>query len=212
MADEDGQLWYLKDWGLPYKNKTANELLGNDLYRAAGVLVPEVVTDETGRFHASRWVEGRPLSDLTSEELDRVRADAQDGFMVDAWLSNWDVAGTGNMRLGDDGRVWRIDAGGALFFHAMGVARRLGRHARADVESMRDPAVATEQGAKLFADVSEQALIRGAEMVASVSARTIQQLSAKAQFALDADLRLDTQVIIDRRNDIADLFGLMVED
>lgn len=50
------------------------------------------------------------------------RKKVQEGFAVDAWLSNWDVAGTGfdNIVTDANGEPVRIDPGGALLFRAMG--------------------------------------------------------------------------------------------
>lgn len=57
--------------------------------------------------------------------------DVHQGFIADAWLGNWDVAGQGYdniIKTGtahDVGDAYRIDTGGALLFRAQGNPKTL---------------------------------------------------------------------------------------
>ena len=111
-------------------NKTSlhnkNEILANRLYDLFGVPVPNVheakVNNKEGVL--SEWItNAKPMS---SEQM-RVNPDVAKGFIADAWLSNWDVAGQGydNIVAGETNSkgitpAYRIDTGGALLFRAQG--------------------------------------------------------------------------------------------
>ncbi|MEO3860883.1 phage minor capsid protein [Acrocarpospora sp. B8E8] len=116
----DGTRWYVKTQ--KSELHAANEIAAARLYTAAGILAPEIHAGRgapglpDGPQAASRVIEGREASP------DELRAPAREGFGLDAWLANWDVAGLtfDNMLLADDGSVVRIDTGGSLLFRAQG--------------------------------------------------------------------------------------------
>lgn len=67
-----------------------------------------------------------------------------DGFVVDAWLANWDIGGSWQLFADASGHMVRIDSGGGGLFRARGEPK--GDHfgtAVTELQSMRDPAHAT---------------------------------------------------------------------
>lgn len=104
------------------------ELVANRLYRRAGIKVPplELVTLPDGRVGlASQIVEGITASHPAHIAKLIASADVQDGFVMDAWLANWDVAGASydNLLLTPGGEIYRIDLGGSLRFRAQGAPK-----------------------------------------------------------------------------------------
>ena len=101
------------------------EFLADEIYRRAGVAVPETkIVQLEGRIgKASRWldepadassanvVDIAPVAEVTTRE---------GGFVVDAWLGNWDIALDPANIIGVDGASYRIDNGNALDIRAQG--------------------------------------------------------------------------------------------
>ena len=115
---DTGVKWYVKRPNNP--EQARNEVLAGALYRLAGIDTPELrLTRHQGQAAiASRIVDG--LESGTPAQLAAAGGTAE-GFVVDAWMANWDVVGMGfdNLLL-KGGRAWRVDTGGALRFRAQG--------------------------------------------------------------------------------------------
>lgn len=145
------------------------EVQADELYRNLGFAVPEARLYETanGPVKLSRFVEGRSLADVlasgTPAEKEAVMAKIREGFVADAYLGNWDVAGMGmdNILVDKDGTPWRIDNGGSLRFRAMGKRKTADQwgDAVSELESMRD-AAQNPSAAKIFAGLSEDDMQR----------------------------------------------------
>ena len=129
-----------------HAGQNASEDLANKLYEAAGIAVPntEIVKWGDGTALKSDWIDdatyhkptdasGNYIEDGTGKEgiygspskalLNR--PEIKQGFLVDCVLANWDVAGAGpERRYGNlaeaDGKVIRLDQGGALNFSGTG--------------------------------------------------------------------------------------------
>ncbi len=128
MIDGNGDRYVTKRGASP--DHLRSEAYAYDLYRAAGVPVPETRLEETpsGPVLISKFVEGRGLNYLEGKSLSNALAQIQKHFVVDALLANWDVIGMGlnNIIVGKDGVPYRIDAGGSLAFRARGGAKSFG--------------------------------------------------------------------------------------
>ncbi len=142
-----GEQWYVKT---PASADVArNEVLASKLYHAAGVEAAELqLVDVNGKTGvASRFVAN------LRQDADAFRAGkvpgAMDGFAVDAWLGNWDVAGMSfdNMLI-RDGRAFRVDVGGALRYRAQGSPKGSGWGPVVnDLETLRNPNVNAQTAA-----------------------------------------------------------------
>lgn len=104
-----------------------NEVLASMLYERLGVNTAKIrfgrLEDGTEVTY-SDWVDSKKdlrqrLSD--PEYVQKI----QEGFGVDAWLANWDVAGGAldNIVTDNNGDPVRVDPGGALWFRARGEAK-----------------------------------------------------------------------------------------
>lgn len=173
LSDPDGRQWYAKTPDDP--DQARAEWLAGHLYREAGVLVPEVRLVWRGETLAvaSAAIPGAtpcPPGD---------HADLRSGFVVDAWLANWDALL--NLLADADGRVWRIDYGGALHYRARGGRKPFTGGPVEELDSMRDPA-RNRAGATAYVDVSPQDLQAGAERVAAIPDECLDRVLEEAGF------------------------------
>lgn len=127
VRDGRGQLWVRK-YGVS-EVQVLHEHLAHALYRAVGVAAPasRVYVDDGGRAYLlSEYVsDGRRLSALAGEALERARAALRGGFVMDALLENYDVVGleADNVLVRGDGTVVRVDNGGSFSTRAGGGQR-----------------------------------------------------------------------------------------
>ena len=168
---ETGAKSYVKFIG-PDRAKT--EALAASLYEAAGIKIPKVSTIEFKGQVAlkSDWLEGiQPMSIAAMRSSPEVR----EGFVVDAWLANWDVVGTGADNIGEvNGTPYRVDAGGSLLFRAQGGPKKFDAKVP-ELETMRDPDISWE-GSKVFGSIKPAELQAGAQKVVNISDSQIEQL------------------------------------
>ena len=172
FEDDTGQKYYLK-W--EKDNKVRIEALAAGLYSAAGVPVPDVsiVTLDNGRLASkSKWI---PEAEYMGMQELRENSDVRDNFVVDAWLSNWDVVNPGAENIVNvNGQGVRVDLGGTMIFRAQGQPRQYPRDVK-DLETLVDPYINYEM-AYVFENLTDDELRAGAEGVASVSDETIDDL------------------------------------
>ena len=124
VKDSAGKFYYLKPDNL---HRAANEGAANAIYKETGILVPTLNVVNYGDDHAtmSEWVsEAEPLN-ADSPEITQGHPDIKHGFYIDAILGNLDVAGQtyDNLIKTPDGKIMRIDQGGALSYRAQGAPK-----------------------------------------------------------------------------------------
>jgi SPP1 gp7 family putative phage head morphogenesis protein len=159
-----------------------NEVLTNKLYQAAGVDVPDVqLIDVNGKTGvASKIVDGLLKDGGKTLKQGVVTAGVNDGFVVDAWLANWDVVGLNydNMLIKDGVKAIRMDNGGGLRFRAQGTPKGtdFGKTVF-ELETMRG--VKNPQAAKIFGKITKADLQAGARKVISIPDSKIEELVRK---------------------------------
>jgi len=121
MRAPDGKEYYVKT---PKSEEHArNEVLASALYEKLGIKHGRsFLADKDGELViVSPLVEGAEYNFSSRRGEDDIAKSAREGFIVDAWLNNWDsVGGAFDNMLIKDGEVYRIDAGGSMFFRARG--------------------------------------------------------------------------------------------
>lgn len=192
-VDPDGVAWYLKIPRTP--EHARSEVLAGQLYRVAGIAVPDVslavVGDRLGT--ASRWVRGTIVSPRT------VSADLWPGFAMDCLLAAWDVTGFGNIVQATDGSgVFRIDLGGCLAYRARGGLKGAAwGDTVGELSTLRDrrrnPAAAA-----VYSGMSDEDVRASAASVLALGDQTI--ADAVASVGLPAELAAR---LVARRDDIA---------
>jgi len=125
--DDSGQRWFVKE--AKSRDHADNEVAAGVIYEMFGVRTPQTrVLTIDGKAHVvSRFVpdiQTKPESwwRSASKQATAARREAQEDFVLDAWLANWDAVGLNydNMLVDASGHVWRIDTGGAMKYRARG--------------------------------------------------------------------------------------------
>ena len=172
-----GSLHYVK-W--PGEDRSKMEALAVNLYARAGVYVPMVraVKFPSGKADiadtavVSDWL---PESKAMTTSAIGKHPDVREGFLVDAWLANWDVVGLSgdNIVQGSGNSAFRIDAGGALVYRAQGKPKAFSVDAP-EFHTMRNPST-NPQAATAFANLTVDELSKGIDKLGSVTDADIAQ-------------------------------------
>lgn len=202
FKDADGVEWYCKF--PPDEGHARSEVLAAKLYEAAGLKSQDakLVTKGGKVGIASRWVDVKKVG---AEGL-KDTPGALGGFVVDAWLANWDVVGMGydNLQVGSDGRAVRVDAGGSLQYRAQGAAKPFG-HKVEEIKTMRDPKK-NPQAAAVFGALTAADMTASAKKVLSISDDQIHDL-VMAHGPGDVSKKAELiDALIARKEDIAKQF------
>jgi len=199
FVDEDGVKWYCK---FPANEDHAkSEVLAAKLYALAGVAAQDakLVTKGGKVGIASKW------EDVTAAPGKLAgAAGAQQGFVVDAWLANYDVVGPDfmNMQIGADGEAFRVDAGGSLEYRAQGKKKTDFGNTVKELASMRDPSI-NAATAKVFGSMTDADITASAKKVLSISDEEIIDLVMEHGPGDDLEKAALAEKLIARKNDIA---------
>lgn len=176
VDEATGTEWYVK---FPASEDMArNEVLAAKLYEAAGIDVPDLrlIQLDGQQAIASRIVDG--LAKGTPDAL--AKGGAFDGFAVDAWLANWDVAGaTMDNLLVRGARAFRVDTGGALRYRAQGGLKGQAFGDRVtEIQSLRNAGTAP-QASRVFGKMTDADIEQSVAKVLAVDDSTIDRLLAE---------------------------------
>jgi hypothetical protein len=203
---------YLNPEGVAYYVKHSessdharNEVLASRLYALAGIraAVVTLIETEQGLGVASLMIEGA-AADLKSRKSDaEYLAQIQQGFAVDAWLANWDVAGLvyDNIVSDINGCPVRIDAGGALLFRAMGAPKggAFG-HNVSEVSTLANGSNRTS--AALLGSMTAEQVAQSIEIVAGLTDQQIRSAVESVGFGEQTSQTL-VNTLLARRDDLA---------
>ena len=162
---EIGERYYVKTMNIP--ERARNEALANHLYELLGVPVPDVAVGADGKTVSSKLIGDKFDFDVNNPAH---RKAAQQGFVADAFLANWDAIGLSydNIQIDPDGNAWRIDAGGALAYRAQGKPK--GAMFGGDVgelASLTNPSI-NYNAAQVYSDISKSDLQAQGEMIRTI--------------------------------------------
>ncbi len=213
--DADGNEYYVKQPKSELHRR--NELLASAFYKLAGVNAAEM------RFGSANDGVEKVLSSIIPGDLladvdlaPGTKKQIQEGFAIDAWLANWDVAGLVNDNIIiNDGDAYRIDAGGALLFRAMGApkGKAFGNEVT-ELDTLRNTKM-NPTSAALFGDMAEEDLRASASKLLDISHTDIDNLVDATMGSLTSDEGLVDDlknVLKARRNYILERFGLLGDD
>lgn len=124
--DAQGKKHYVKEYKNPQQAMT--EAAANSVYRELGFEVPESfvrVGSDGKTYFVSKWIDDM---EGTLGQIGMTAKDAEqilDGFVADVFTANWDAVGTGldNVVRLANGKIIRIDQGGAFLFRAQGALK-----------------------------------------------------------------------------------------
>jgi hypothetical protein len=174
--DRRGTQWYVKP--TDNEDRARDEVLSAKLYEAAGINVPDVRLIRMGDklAVASKFDQGAKKLDGSFNQKD-----AFDGFGADAWLANWDVVGKGgsNLMIGSDGRLLRLDTGGALRFRAQGAIKpgweKGAAGAGSNVTELTTMRAGSYDAAQLYGQASSEQIIAALKRVEKVSSYKVRE-------------------------------------
>ncbi len=162
LDKKSGDRFIVKDYakaGPKAADRCATEFIANRIFRMMRIPAQE------SYLHDGKII-SREIKGMTGFQKGKntpkgfcQHEDIKNGFVVDAWLANWDVFGLDfdNVFKTQDGRMVRLDAGGTLFFRAMGQPRpSFANEAVTEIDTMRNPATAHEAGLVYQGFVTDQ--------------------------------------------------------
>jgi hypothetical protein len=218
-VDEFGQKWYIK---FPQsEDHCKNEVLALKFYRLilGKDAVPQVKTvvakglgamAKDGQIGiASKWVEGISKD---PEHLAKGAAGVFEGFGTDAWLANWDVAGSNqsqylNLMKTKEGGSIRVDAGGALIHTGLGALKSQTQFGDVvtEIDRLRDPSV-NKETAFIFKGMTQAQMIASVVKVLEVPDDIIQKTVEKFGPGNDAARKALADKLIARKQYLAKRF------
>lgn len=124
-----------------------SESQADDLYRAAGVNVPQqqMHPSPEGPKKVAEFIKGKTLQELkdtNTKQYEAAVAKIKKNFVADALFANHDVIGMNldNIVAGKGGKVFRIDNGGSLTFRAQGKPKDFGPEVK-ELDSLRNSSI-----------------------------------------------------------------------
>jgi DNA polymerase III epsilon subunit-like protein/predicted DNA-binding transcriptional regulator YafY len=183
FKDQLGNEYYIKRGRS--QSHADNEVLATALYRELGIAAPE---QGIGLRDGEPWLVSpivssrRGFSNLlgNKEFMDEVR----EGFVIDAWLSNYDVTGWeyDNIVPGDENNEpIRIDNGGALRWRAQGGPKDWFDEDPTEIDTMRSPELSRiPAAADVFGDMSEDDVKESAKRLLDITPSRIAELAKQA--------------------------------
>lgn len=171
---DTGIKWYVKT--PDSKDNAVNEYIANRLYALAGVDVPDI---ELIQFNGKTSIASKIVDDLKqgsgSTKWSEIKG-VHDGFLADAWLANWDVAGLSyDNLLIRNGKAFRIDTGGALLFRATGGLKPNFGAKVDELDTLLDKSI-NPQASTVFKGVTLQDKINGAKNLAKITNKQIDDI------------------------------------
>ena len=173
MKDKISGLQYVVKAGKSAAHVT-EEYNALQLYKSAGVKVPEgrLMTDAAGKTKlVMEYMPGRKtlkqVLDKGGKVAEKALADARANFVADAFFGNWDAVGAtyDNMLVYPaNGKVYRIDLGGALRYRAQGALKNNwgAGNTIEELKSLRNPAI-NKTAAHVFGSLDSDEILKQAK-------------------------------------------------
>lgn len=185
-----------------------NEVLASRLYAAAGIPMPssELVTKDGKIGVSTPYIansKGTLGDNLNNPEFVQ---NLREGFAVDAWLANWDVAGLNfdNVLADENNEPVRIDPGGALLYRAQGAEKG---NAFGSTVGEWESLKTGKQASKVYGDISDEERNKSAELVRDISDDDIKAIVESVGFSPDEEDHLYGTLLL-RKEDILEKAGL----
>lgn len=215
-AGPDGERAYVKQ--AKTEKHAANEVLASMLYNLAGVATPQVFRGENAPgLGSGTQTYAAIVPDASSDFGQKLQnpsylAKVREGFAVDAWLANWDVAGLtfDNVVSDANGDPIRIDVGGTLLFRAQGGLKgaAFGDEVT-ELDTLRDPGM-NPQASQVFGGMLTSARRESAKRLLAITPEQIDQAVTAAGFAGTEATDL-AQRLKNRRDYILNTFNIVDE-
>lgn len=205
LTAPDGTEYYAK---LPKPNENVQqatermetEVLASELYKLAGVpTVDLMMGDENGTPQMlSKMIQSRGPNSQSDQDAARA------GFVVDAWLANWDAPLNDNIKFDSQNRPVRIDVGGSLDYRAQGAKKDTTRTPFGD--SVGEILSMQKNGTFNFTKMDPAEIKKQAQALSTVTDASIRATVSKIVSDPQRAAKL-AQTLINRRNDIVARYG-----
>jgi len=212
-TDSDGNSYYSKT--ARSELHAENEVLASAFYELAGIQAAKMRlgTSKDDTLQVFSKIIPNSTADLRSRLEDpEYKKKLQDGFAIDAWLANWDIAGSAydNVITDDAGNPVRVDPGGALMFRARGEPKldAFGNEVK-ELDSLRNSSV-NPVSASVFGDMTEDQLKESASKLLKIPETDVEKLVDAIVTDPDSAKELKTKLIA-RRKFILEKYGLSEE-
>lgn len=183
------------------RERMETEVLASELYKLAGVPSADLqLGDDNGQ--------PQMLSRIIQARMPNSRADsdaARDGFVVDAWLANWDAPLNDNIKFDSNGNPVRLDVGGSLDYRARG-AKKGSDGSRPFGDTVGEIISLQKSGSVNFGNMDPKEIKRQAQQLSNVTDASIRQLVSKIVSDPARAAKL-AQTLINRRNYIVTNYG-----
>jgi hypothetical protein len=178
-TDSDGNSYYVKT--ARSELHAENEVLASAFYELAGIKAAKMRlgTSKDDTLQVFSKIIPNSTADLRSKIEDpEYKKKVQDGFAIDAWLANWDVAGSAydNVITDGSGNPVRVDPGGALMFRARGEPKldAFGNEVK-ELDSLRNSPL-NPASVSVFGDMTEDQLKESASKLLEIPEASIEKL------------------------------------
>lgn len=211
FKDGQGGEWYCK---FPKSGDIAkNEILASLLYRELGLNAPAMkLVERNGKL----GVASKNIDALMKDKaalIDGSAKGAREGFVIDAWLANWDSVGLlyDNMMVNEKGEAVRIDPGGALLFRAQGQPKGAAFGTTVgEMDTLRNGQ--NQQAAEVFAGVTDADIAAGLRRIVELSDERIDELVLQHGPG-DHQQRIDLAAkLIERKKDLVSRYGDLLKN
>jgi hypothetical protein len=207
LTAPDGTQYYAK---LPKSGETVQqakermetEVLASELYKLAGVPSADLsMGDDNGSPQMlSRMIQARMPNSSADNDA------ARDGFVVDAWLANWDAPLNDNIKIDSNGNPVRLDVGGSLDFRAQGARKGAGGRGTPFGDTVGEITSLQKSGNIDFTNMDPKEIKRQAQQLSAVTDKDIRALVSKIVSDPQRAAKL-AQTLINRRNYIVTNYG-----
>ena len=183
------------------RERMETEVLASELYKLAGIQAADLsLGDDAGEPQMlSRMIQARMPNSPTDNNA------ARDGFVVDAWLANWDAPLNDNIKFDSNGNPVRLDVGGSLDFRAQG-GRKGSGGSTAFGDTVGEITSMQKSGTYDFTNMDPREIRRQAQKLSSVTDADIRATVSKIVSDPQRAAKL-AQTLINRRNDIVSNYG-----
>ncbi len=199
LTAPDGTQYYTKlPKGTPDdRDRMETESLASELYKLAGIQSADVQmgTRNGQPVTLSRMVQSRmPNSQGDQDE-------ALKGYVVDAWLANWDAPLNDNIKIDSNGNAVRLDVGGSLDFRAQGARKgQAWGNTVGEIDSMK------KSGTYDYTRITDAAIKQQAKALGNVTDADIRATVSRI-VSDPARAKALADTLIARRDDIVKRYG-----
>jgi len=207
-TDDDGNEYYVKT----AKSQSHGEMeaLGSAFYKELGITAGETgLGEQYGELAIiTPMIPGSTTGMYDLRDDKEFVAKIQEGFAIDAWLSNYDVIGMeyDNIIVDTNGNPVRIDQGGSLIWRARGSHKEWFGPEVAELTSMRDPRINATAG-RVYKSMSPAQLTDSARKLLDIKPSRIDEIIDGA--ISDPEQSASLKDVLKRRREyILDFYGI----